>query len=197
MIIKEKAVATISELSQINNFQKVQLNNNNTTVSKGFMAEAIKYTREKNLATEALIRPHNGNYMYNDSEVKIMEADIFETQALGLDSIAIGALTSDHQLDKDVLKQLIAAGGGMQVTLNHVFDQLDSQAQFKAIDFANENEIDYILIHADFDSEEFLSHLKKLVNYNQGSTQLVVTASNEAKLTALCNELGLHQLLVD
>ena len=70
-----------------------------TTISKGVMGEAIKYTHEKNIPLVILVRARGGNFVYNDIELKIMEADILEAQALGADAVCIGALTADGQVD--------------------------------------------------------------------------------------------------
>lgn len=197
MIIKQKSISSITELPKIKDYQKIQLENHQTTVSKGTLAESVKYTADKNLSLEALIRPTTEYYQFNDLEIKIMEADIFEAQAIGADSVSIGALTSDNTLDIDTMEQLIGAAGGMQVTLNHAFDQMDLEAQKQAIDFANEHGIDYIMIQADFNSEKFLIKLQKLIGHNQGSVQFVLTGKDQNKLIAMCNEFNLHQILVE
>ena len=80
-----------------------------TTISKGVMGEAIKYTHEKNIPLVILVRARGGNFVYNDIELKIMEADILEAQALGADAVCIGALTADGQVDYEAMETLIAA----------------------------------------------------------------------------------------
>lgn len=197
MIIKQQEISSINELSETNEFQKIELTNHETTVSKGLMAESIKYLKDKNIATEALIRPRLGNYNFNDLEVKIMEADIFEAQALGLDSVAIGATTKQNKLDEDVMYQLIGASGGMQITLNHVFDTLKLQDQKKAIDFANENQIDHIMIKADFNNKAFKTKIQDLINYNQGTVQFILTGTNQEKLEKMCHDLDIKLMLIE
>ena len=125
MIIKQKAVQTISELSTLNDFKKIELQNQQTTASKGMIAETVRYLHDnQRISIETLIRPRTGKYSYSDIEIKIMEADVFEAQALSVDSVAIGAITEDNRLDEDSMEQLIGAAGGMQITLNHAFDEL-------------------------------------------------------------------------
>ena len=126
-----------------------------------------------------------------------MEADVFEAQALGVDSVAIGAITEDNQLDEDSMEQLIGAAGGMQITLNHAFDELTLAGQKKAIDFANEHGIDRIMIAAQPDSSAFKENLQTLINYNQGAVQFVLTGKDEKQLTKLCEQFDLHLLLVE
>lgn len=197
MIIKAKEISSINELSQVNNYQKVMLSNQHTTVSKGFLAESVKFMRDQQTTVDALIRPNLNDYHYNDLEIKIMETDIFEAQALGIDGVAIGAATAKQELDTDTLEQLIGAAYGMQVILNHVFDELSFTNQKKAIDFANEHEIDAIMVTANFDSEQAIQNLKELVEYNQGSVQFILTGTEIHRLEAMCNELGIHELMLE
>ena len=198
MIIKQKAVQTIHELSILTDFQKIELQNQQTTASKGMIAETVRYLHDnQKISIETLIRPRTGKYSYSDIEIKVMEADVFEAQALGVDSVAIGAITEDNQFDEDSMEQLIGAAGGMQITLNHVFDELTLAGQKKAIDFANEHGIDRIMIAAQPDSSAFKENLQTLINYNQGAVQFVLTGKDEKQLTKLCEQFDLHLLLVE
>ena len=198
MIIKQKAVQTIHELSTLTDFQKIELQNQQTTASKGMIAETIRYLHDnQKISIETLIRPRTGKYSYSDIEIKVMEADVFEAQALGVDSVAIGAITEDNQLDEDSMEQLIGAAGGMQITLNHAFDELTLAGQKKAINFANEHGIDRIMIAAQPDSSAFKENLQTLINYNQGAVQFVLTGKDEKQLTKLCEQFDLHLLLVE
>lgn len=198
MIIKQKAVQTIHELSTLTDFQKIELQNQQTTASKGMIAETVRYLHDnQKISIETLIRPRTGKYSYSDIEIKVMEADVFEAQALGVDSVAIGAITEDNQLDEDSMEQLIGASGGMQITLNHAFDELTLAGQKKAIDFANEHGIDRIMIAAQPDSSAFKENLQTLINYNQGTIQFVLTGNDEKQLTKLCEQFDLHLLLVE
>ena len=198
MIIKQKAVQTIHELSILTDFQKIELQNQQTTASKGMIAETVRYLHDnQKISIETLIRPRTGKYSYSDIEIKVMEADVFEAQALGVDSVAIGAITEDNQLDKDSMEQLIGAAGGMQITLNHAFDELTLAGQKKTIDFANEHGIDRIMIAAQPDSSAFKENLQTLINYNQGAVQFVLTGKDEKQLTKLCEQFDLHLLLVE
>ena len=198
MIIKQKAVQTIHELSTLTDFQKIELQNQQTTASKGMIAETIRYLHDnQKISIETLIRPRTGKYSYSDIEIKVMEADVFEAQALGVDSVAIGAITEDNQFDEDSMEQLIGAAGGMQITLNHAFDELTLAGQKKAIDFANEHGLDRIMIAAQPDSSAFKENLQTLINYNQGAVQFVLTGKDEKQLTKLCEQFDLHLLLVE
>lgn len=177
-----------------------------TTVSKGVMGEAIKYTQEKNVPLVFLIRARGGNFVYNDIELKIMEADILEAQALGADAVAVGALTADNKLDKDALENLVAASGGMELVFNMAFDELDFEEQKRAIDWAVENGFSRILTHGgpkDTPIEDNLDHLKELIAYANGRITILpggkINANNAEKIAKALNVSAVHgtKLLAD
>ena len=199
MIIKQKEIQTINQLQQLNttDFQKIELTNNGTTPSKGMLAETIKYAHEKQLTVNTLIRPRQGKYDFNDIEIKIMEANIFEAQALGCDGIAFGAITEENKFDKDVLDQLIAAADGMQLILNHMVDKLNQVEKRRLIDFANEKEIDYMMITNDSTSSTFKEQFQNLIDYNQGNIQFILCGDNEEQLLKDATYFNIHQILIE
>lgn len=139
-----------------------------TTISKGVMGEAIKYTHEKNIPLVILVRARGGNFVYNDIELKIMEADILEAQVLGADAVCIGALTADGQVDYEAMETLIAAAGGMELVFNMAFDELSFDEQKRTINWAVEQGFSRILTHGgpkDTPIEANLEHLKELIAY--------------------------------
>ena len=118
-MIKEAAVENFTNVPTViaNGANRIELCDNlsvgGTTVSKGVMAETQKYASEHHTPIMAMIRPRGGNFVYNDTELKIMETDIFQAQELGIDGVVFGALTDHGDLDTEALKMLIAAAGGM------------------------------------------------------------------------------------
>lgn len=139
-----------------------------TTVSKGVMHEAAAYCAEKMIPLMAIIRPRSGNFVYNDSELKIMGYDIIEARNLGLDGIVMGCLTDDNWIDEDAMEQLLEEAYGLQVTFHMAFDAIPVEKQFKAIDWLAEHGVQRILTHGgnlELSIEETLPHLKQLVDY--------------------------------
>lgn len=139
-----------------------------TTVSKGVMHEAAAYCAEKMIPLMAMIRPRSGNFIYNDSELKIMGYDIIEARNLGLDGIVLGCLTSDQLIDEDAMEQLLEEAYGLQVTFHMAFDAIPVEKQFEAIDWLAEHGVQRILTHGgdlSLPIEETLPHLKELVDY--------------------------------
>ena len=205
MLIKEVCLENFTRVPEVlkNGANRIELCDNlgvgGTTVSKGVLAETCLYAHEKNVPVIVLIRPRGGNYVYNDIEVKIMEADVFEAQALGADGISIGALTKDNKLDVETLDQLIAASGGMQLVLHMAFDELDFAEQKKAIDWAVERGFERILTHGgplSVPIDEALTHLKKLIAYADGRITILpgggITHENCDRIAQALNVNQLH-----
>lgn len=139
-----------------------------TTVSKGVMHEAAAYCADKMIPLMAMIRPRSGNYVYNDSELKIMGYDIIEARNLGLDGIVLGCLTDDDLIDEDAMDQLLEESYGLQTTFHMAFDAIPVENQFEAIDWLAERGVQRILTHGgdlSLPIEETLPHLKELVDY--------------------------------
>lgn len=76
-----------------------------------------------------LIRPRAGNFVYDASNVAIMEADIAQARDLGLPGVVIGATTNDRKLDRGVLERLIETSKGLDITLHRAFDMVDDPVE--------------------------------------------------------------------
>ena len=70
-----------------------------------------------------LIRPREGDFVYDATETEIMLHDISLAKQLGADGVVIGALTPDGDIDIPTCRRLIAAAEGMQVTFHRAFDR--------------------------------------------------------------------------
>lgn len=78
--------------------------------------------RFPSLRIHVLIRAREGDFVYNDDEVAIMEADIRAAVEAGASAIVCGALTADGDIDKKSLQRWIAAAQGLPVTFHRAFD---------------------------------------------------------------------------
>lgn len=120
------------------------LKNGGTTVSKGVMAESIRYAHEHGASIDFLIAPRTGSAHYSDIEIKMMETDILEAQQLGADGVVFAAL-NDSGLDTDGLDNLIAAAGGMTLSFSTAFDQLSATQQPSALKWLADAGFDRVL----------------------------------------------------
>lgn len=180
---------------------RIELNDNlsvgGTTVSRGVMAEAAKYTSEHHVPLVTMIRPRGGNFVYNDTELKIMEADLLQAQSLGVDGVAFGALTADNQLDEEALALLIGAAGGMSITFHMAFDAIPENQQAAAIDWLVDHDVDRILTHGgplDQPIADCVPHLQTTIKQAAGRIQILpgggITTANVADITTT---LGVKQ----
>ncbi|MCU0828807.1 MAG: copper homeostasis protein CutC [Tabrizicola sp.] len=69
-----------------------------------------------------MIRPRAGDFMWSDADIAVMEADIAAARRAGLAGVVLGASLADGRLDKEVLRRLLAAASGMDLTLHRCFD---------------------------------------------------------------------------
>lgn len=181
---------------------RIELNDNlavgGTSPSLGVLQESAKYLEEKGVPLVEMIRPRGGNFVYNDLELKMMEADVFQAQKLGIDAVAFGALTADGELDEDALELLIGASSGMQVVFHMGFDDIAEDSRFEAMDWLIDHDVDRILTHGgslDLPIEDTLPQIKKYIDYAAGRIQILpgggITAENA---NAVAQELGVSAL---
>lgn len=82
--------------------------------------EAVR--RRVALPVRAMVRPRFGDFLYTDAEKETMLAETSAWRALGIEGVVSGALLPDGRLDSAFLRELVAAAGGMRVTLHRAFD---------------------------------------------------------------------------
>lgn len=202
-MLKEVAVENFTSLPKAlaAGARRIELNDNlavgGTTVSKGVMAEATRYIHDHDATVVTMIRPRGGDFVYNDIELKMMEADLFEAQALGVDAVAFGALTAAGTLDEEAMENLIAASSGMDIVMHMAFDALPQDAQPEAIEWLAAHGVTRILTHGGplaTPIAETLPHLKELVALAAGKLTILpgggVTAAN---VEAIAQELGVKE----
>ncbi|KRK79326.1 copper resistance protein [Companilactobacillus nodensis DSM 19682 = JCM 14932 = NBRC 107160] len=205
LIYKEIAVENFTTIPQavLAGADRIELNDNlavgGTTPSTGVLQETTKYLQEKSIPLVEMIRPRGGNFIYNDLELKMMEADLFQAQKLGVDAVAFGALTTDGELDEEAMEQLIAASSGMQIVFHMAFDDIPEDKQHDAIDWLVEHDVDRILTHGgplDISIDETIDNIKKTIEYAAGRIAILpgggVTYENCDEVATSLNVKELH-----
>ena len=91
----------------------------------------------------AMIRPRAGDFIWSNAEVAAMVAEIGMARDLGLKGVVIGAMDLSGKLDLPVLRRLVIAARGMDITLHRVVDMLDDPVT--AVDIAADLGISRIL----------------------------------------------------
>ena len=204
IIYKEVAVENFTKIpaAVLKGANRIELNDNlavgGTTPSFGVLQEATKYLQEKSVPVVEMIRPRGGDFVYNDLEIKMMEADLFQAQKLGVDGVAFGALTKDGDLDEDAMEQLIAASSGMQIVFHMAFDALAEDSKKSAIDWLVDHDVDRILTHGGpltTPIDQTLNNIKKYIDYADGRiTFLPGGGVNFENCDAIAKELNVKEL---
>lgn len=74
------------------------------------------------LLIHVLIRPREGDFVYSDAEVRVMEQDIREAVAAGASAIVSGALTPEGDIDIKTTVRLVLAAEDLPFTFHRAFD---------------------------------------------------------------------------
>ena len=88
------------------------------TPSSEMMAEAIG----TGIPVQVLIRPREGDFVYNKEEVESMLRDIRLAKRLGANGVVIGALKPDGSIDEETIRRLADEAEGMSITFHRAFD---------------------------------------------------------------------------
>lgn len=103
--------------------QRIELCDNlyegGTTPSYG----TIELVREKlHIDVNVLIRPRGSDFVYSDDEMEIIRRDIERCKEISVNSVVIGFLTPDGEIDLKHTKQIIELARPLSVTFHRAFD---------------------------------------------------------------------------
>lgn len=204
MIIKEFCAENTTLLNQLDqSVKRVELCDNlavgGTTPSYGVIKEAARYLHEKDIALATMIRPRGGNFVYNDSELRIMEDDILRAVELESDSLVLGLLTEDNHIDQDGIEQLLPATQGLPLVFHMAFDHIPLEEQKEALDQLVELGFTRILTHGSAQNNDIfenIAHLKDLVDHADGRIEIMIgggiTADNYQELIEKTGSQAAH-----
>ncbi|MBQ7526765.1 MAG: copper homeostasis protein CutC [Bacteroidaceae bacterium] len=88
------------------------------TPSAEMMAEAIGL----GIPVQVLIRPRQGDFVYDEAEVQSMLEGIRLAKRLGANGVVIGALKPDGSIDEETVRRLAAEAKGLSITFHRAFD---------------------------------------------------------------------------
>jgi copper homeostasis protein len=102
-----------------------------TTPSVGMTRQARTV---EGIRLHVIIRPRGGDFLYDDDEFAVMEADIDAAKAEGADGVVIGLLTAAGAIDAPRTRELIARARPLAVTFHRAFDMTpDPFAELEAL----------------------------------------------------------------
>jgi len=88
------------------------------TPSEAMMESAINM----GIPVQVLIRPREGNFVYDKDEVQGMLKDIRLARRLGANGVVIGALKSDGSIDEETVRRLVYEAEDLSITFHRAFD---------------------------------------------------------------------------
>lgn len=88
------------------------------TPSEDMMKSAIVM----GLPIQVLIRPREGNFVYDKKEQAEMQREIRFARKLGVNGVVIGALKSDGSIDEETVRSLVEEAEGLSITFHRAFD---------------------------------------------------------------------------
>ncbi len=89
------------------------------TPSRGMIRQARTIA---GIRLHVIIRPRGGDFLFDDDEFAVMEADIDTAKAEGADGVVIGLLAADATIDLERTRRLIERARPMAVTFHRAFD---------------------------------------------------------------------------
>ena len=90
-----------------------------TTPSRGMIRQARTVAGIK---LHVIIRPRGGDFLLDDDEFAVMQADIETVKVEGADGVVIGLLTADGKVDLARTQSLMARARPLSVTFHRAFD---------------------------------------------------------------------------
>ncbi|WP_087025237.1 copper homeostasis protein CutC [Thaumasiovibrio subtropicus] len=90
------------------------------TPSIGLMRQAALHAH---VPVYAMIRPRQGDFLFNDGDLAVMLDDIRAVKESGLHGIVIGCLTPNGEVDMPMCQQLVDAANGLGITFHRAIDQ--------------------------------------------------------------------------
>ena len=96
------------------------------TPSFGFMKKAAQLST---VPVYAMIRPRQGDFLYDSDDIEAMLEDIAAAKKAGLAGVVFGVLKPNGDIDMDIAKQLMIASQGLGTTFHRAIDQCSDYRQ--------------------------------------------------------------------
>ncbi|GAB3798392.1 copper homeostasis protein CutC [Spirosoma humi] len=140
-----------------------------------------------------MIRPRGGDFLYSETELAVMKADIQLAKALGADGLVIGLLNPDGTVDEERTKQLVELASPLPVTFHRAFDM--TRDPLEALEAVIRTGAVRILTSGQQQTaENGLSTLQKLAQAAAGRIEIMAGAGVNARNAQLLIDAGVDAL---
>ena len=128
-IVKESCVQTLDEalLAQQNGADKIELCSrldlDGLTPSRDLI-ESVK--SRLTIPIKVMIRPREGDFIYNDQELSQMKDDILFCNSLNVSGVVFGVLNKENSIDTESIRALSDIADGLDITFHKAIDEVNS-----------------------------------------------------------------------
>ena len=160
------------------------------TPSAEMMAEAIGL----GIPVQVLIRPREGDFVYDEAEIETMLKEIRLAKRLGANGVVIGALKSDGSIDEETIRCLVSEATGLSITFHRAFDVCSQPTE--ALEQIVSLGCHRLLTSGQAPSaEQGIPLIKKLVEQSGGRLIIMPGAGvNQENARRILSETGAHEI---
>lgn len=161
-----------------------------TTPSSGLIQLARQHLT---IPLYVMIRPRGGDFLYTDTELAVMQADIRTAKALGADGIVLGVLQPDGSIDEVQTMRLIDLASPLPVTFHRAFDMTrDPTEALKAV--IRTGAVRLLTSGQQRTAEAGRDLIRRLVTQAKNRIEIMAGAGVDAGNARLLIETGIHTL---
>ena len=157
-------------------------------------AEMMESAISLGTPVQVLIRPREGDFVYNEDEVESMIRDIRLAKQLGANGVVIGALKSDGSIDEGIVRRLVEEAKGLSITFHRAFDVCSQPLE--ALEQIISLGCNRLLTSGQASSaEQGIPLIKKLVEQSAGRLIIMPGAGvNQKNAHRILSETGTHEI---
>lgn len=161
------------------------------TPSYGLMKKAAQIST---VPVYAMIRPRQGDFLYDGDDIESMLEDIHAAKKAGLQGIVFGMLTSDGHIDVEKSKYIMQASTSLGVTFHRAIDQCSDYLQ--ALEHIEELGCERILTSGlaenAYDGRKVISDM---VNQSKGRFSVMAGAGvNASNVCDIVRSTGIYEV---
>ena len=157
-------------------------------------AEMMESAISLGTPVQVLIRPREGDFVYNEDEVESMIRDIRLAKRLGANGVVIGALKSDGSIDEGIVRRLVEEAKGLSITFHRAFDVCSQPLE--ALEQIISLGCNRLLTSGQASSaEQGIPLIKRLVEQSGGRLIIMPGAGvNQENARRILSETGAHEI---